>query len=339
MRVVQYLNQFFGQIGGESYASMAPQVIPKAIGPAQVAQKLLGEEGELIATIVVGDNWINERLAERTQEVATVIENLNPDIVLLGPAFGAGRYGVAVGALAEALLKRHRIAIGAMAAENPGQDIYRRSAYLVDSGLSPKTMAQVIGHMVELGLALYRKERIESADAWHYFAQGRRVPYHHAQIGADRAVAALVARLTGQTYQTEVRREATSTVTPAPRLRTLDDATIVMISDGGIVPCGNPDHIEASMATRYGVYDTTISCLEPNHGGYDNQFARDNPYRVVPLDVLSQFQQEGLIGALFPFWYSTSGNATSVAHAQAFGEKICQDLRRIRNPAVLLTST
>ena len=34
LRVVCYLNQFFGQIGGEDKAGVAPQALPGAVGAA-----------------------------------------------------------------------------------------------------------------------------------------------------------------------------------------------------------------------------------------------------------------------------------------------------------------
>ena len=42
LRVVCYLNQFFGQIGGEDKAGVAPQVFPGAVGAARAVQQALG---------------------------------------------------------------------------------------------------------------------------------------------------------------------------------------------------------------------------------------------------------------------------------------------------------
>ncbi|HMH49132.1 MAG TPA: glycine/sarcosine/betaine reductase selenoprotein B family protein, partial [Candidatus Acidoferrum sp.] len=38
MRVVCYLNQFFGQLGGEDKAGLGPQISTGAVGPARAVQ-------------------------------------------------------------------------------------------------------------------------------------------------------------------------------------------------------------------------------------------------------------------------------------------------------------
>ena len=39
------------------------------------------------------------------------------------------------------------------------------------------------------------------------------------------------------------------------QLKILSKATIALVTSGGIVPKGNPDHIESSSASKYGKYD------------------------------------------------------------------------------------
>ena len=46
LRVVHYLNQFFGGIGGEDKASERPQIRNGAVGPGRVLQETLKERGE-----------------------------------------------------------------------------------------------------------------------------------------------------------------------------------------------------------------------------------------------------------------------------------------------------
>ena len=43
LRVVCYLNQFFGQLGGEDKAGVGPQVMPGAVGSARAVQQALGD--------------------------------------------------------------------------------------------------------------------------------------------------------------------------------------------------------------------------------------------------------------------------------------------------------
>ena len=50
LRVVHYLNQFFGGIGGEDKADVRPTVKVGIVGPGALLQKALGDE----ATVVLG---------------------------------------------------------------------------------------------------------------------------------------------------------------------------------------------------------------------------------------------------------------------------------------------
>ena len=61
LRVVYYLNQFFGGIGGEEQANLPLEVRDGPIGPARPFQQLLGDQGQVVATIICGDNYFSEQ--------------------------------------------------------------------------------------------------------------------------------------------------------------------------------------------------------------------------------------------------------------------------------------
>ena len=87
----------FGQIGGEEKAGMAPILKNENIGPALGFNSLLGEKKEeVIGTLICGDNYFNEnkRRSFRIYNESNK-KNNNPDMVVAGPAFNAGRYGMA----------------------------------------------------------------------------------------------------------------------------------------------------------------------------------------------------------------------------------------------------
>jgi glycine reductase len=134
-------------------------------------------------------------------------------------------------------------------------------------------------------------------------------------------------------------------VAPGPAIQDLSKATIALVTSGGIVPKGNPDHIESSSATRYGSYhlagvdDLTSETYETAHGGYDPVYANQDADRVVPVDVLRQFEKEGRIGKLHDWFYSTVGNGTSVASSKRFAMEITEKLLAQGVDAVILTST
>ena len=69
LRVVHYLNQFFGQIGGEDQAGVGPQVKEGPVGPGRAAQEALKGRGEVVATAICGDNYFAENVEQATREV------------------------------------------------------------------------------------------------------------------------------------------------------------------------------------------------------------------------------------------------------------------------------
>ena len=114
---------------------------------------------------------------------------------------------------------------------------------------------------------------------------------------------------------------------------------------GGIVPKGNPDHIESSSASKFGKYDIEgVSDLdaqtyETAHGGYDPVYANEDADRVLPVDILREFERQGKIGSLSRYFYSTVGNGTAVASAKKYAQAIGEELLADGVDAVILTST
>src|SRR4029077_2491732 len=94
LRVVCYLNQFFGQLGGEDKAGVGSQVVTGAVGPARAVQQALGDSGTVVATVICGDNYVAEQTERAIAELLELVTAQRPDLVIAGPAFLAGRYGV-----------------------------------------------------------------------------------------------------------------------------------------------------------------------------------------------------------------------------------------------------
>src|SRR5262245_17560095 len=162
LRVVSYLNQFFGQIGGEDKAGVGPEVFPGAVGAARAVQQALGDAGDVVATVTCGDNYVAERAEQAVAELLELVAAQTPDLVVAGPAFQAGRYGVACGALCAAVQARLEIpAVTGMHAENPGVELYRRRVYIVSTGTEASRMAAEAQRLVRLGLKLARREPME----------------------------------------------------------------------------------------------------------------------------------------------------------------------------------
>jgi len=120
-RVVHYLNQFFGQVGGEEKATILPEARDGVVGPGMGLKAALGQAAEIVGTIICGDSYFAENMETATTQIMDLIKEFNPDLVIAGPAFNAGRYGTACGAICAAVQQELKIpAVTAMFPENPG---------------------------------------------------------------------------------------------------------------------------------------------------------------------------------------------------------------------------
>jgi len=57
------------------------------------------------------------------------------------------------------------------------------------------------------------------------------------------------------------------------------------------------------------------------------------------VDVLRDLENEGVIGELHRYFYTTTGNGTSVANSKKFAATIAEELIKDGVQAVVLTST
>ena len=346
LRVVCYLNQFFGQIGGEDRAGVAPQALSGAVGAARAVEQALGAAGRVVATVVAGDNYVAEHPDAALAALLDLVAAERPDLLVAGPAFQAGRYGVACGALCAAAEARLGIAaVTGMHAENPGVDLYRRRAHIVRTGAEAARMLEETRRLVALGVKLARREPVGPAEAEGCFPRGVTRNVLAEATAARRATAMLLDKLAGRPVRSEVMLPDFPAV-PAPRaVGDLGHATIALVTDGGLVPLGNPDGIEALAATRYGAYSIEGQRgLDPGqydnvHRGYDTTYVKQDPHRLVPVDVAREMEQAGAIGKLHETVYSTTGVATTLAHSERMGREIAAKLRAARVDAVILTST
>jgi glycine reductase len=346
LRVVVYLNQFFGQLGGEEQAHATPRSLEAAVGAARAVQQALGEAGTVVATLVCGDNHAAEGGERVVDELLALVAAARPDLLVAGPAFLAGRYGVACGALCAAAQARLGIAaVTGMHAENPGVELYRRHVHIAQTGSEATRMLDEAKRVVALGLKLARGEALGAPAAEGYFPRGVTRNVQAGAIAAERATAMLLDKLAGRAFTSEVPRPAFPPV-PAPRLvKALEGATIALVTDGGLVPRGNPDGIERLNATRYGAYSIEgKSSLDAGqydnpHGGYDTSWVKEDPHRLVPVDVARDLERSGAIGKLHETVYSTVGVATTLAHSARMGREIAEKLREAGVDAVILTST
>ncbi len=346
IKVVHYINQFFAGIGGEEKADYKPEVREGIVGPGMEFNKRFGDEAEIVATVICGDSYFNENLEEAQAEVIEMVKKYNPDIFVAGPAFNAGRYGVACGTIADAVQNELGIPVlTGMYEENPGADMFKKSVYIISTKNSAAGMRKAVKAMAPFAIKLAKGEEIGAPDEEGYFSRGIRKNYFAEKRGAARAVDMLVKKLTGQDFTTEFPMPDFDRVDPNPAVKDISKAKIALVTSGGIVPKGNPDHIESSSASKYGKYDIdgvmdlTEETYETAHGGYDPTYANNDSDRVLPVDVLRDMEKEGKIGELYKYFYTTTGNGTAVASSKAFAAEFAKELVADGVDAVILTST
>ena len=345
-KVVHYINQFFAGIGGEEKADIAPEVREGVVGPGMALNNFLKKgDAEIVATIICGDSYFAENMDSASDFVVEAMKKYNADGFVAGPAFNAGRYGTACGAVCKAVGEKLGIpTVSAMYVENPGVDLYKKYTYIVSAADSARGMGKAVPVMASMLLRQIKGEKIGTPKEEGYIERGVRVNKFYDKIGAERAVEMLIKKLKGEEFQTEYPMPVFDRVEPRPALADVSKATIALVTSGGIVPFGNPDHIAASSAQNYGEYniagveDLKQGEYQTAHGGYDQTYANEDPDRVLPVDVMRKLEKEHKIGKLYDFYYATVGNGTGVANAKRFGTEIGKKLHG-KVDAVILTST
>ncbi len=344
-RVVHYINQFFAQIGGEEMAHIAPELREGFVGPGMALNQAWKGEAEIVKTIICGDSYFAEHEKDAKAQILEWVKAEKPDLFIAGPAFNAGRYGYACANICAAVKEELGIPVlTGMYEENPGADL-KNKVMIVATANSAAGMRKAVPVMAKLALKIMKGEKIGASCEEGYMNMGVRVNFFEKERGAKRAVDMLVKKLAGKPFVTEYPMPSFDRVPPNPPVKDLSKATIALCTSGGIVPKGNPDHIESSSASHYGEYNIagvqslTSDKYETAHGGYDPVYANEDPNRVLPVDVLREFEREGKIGKLYDFFYSTVGNGTAVASAKAFAADYAKKLLAAGVDAVIMTST
>ena len=346
-KIVHYLNQFFGGIGGEDMADIEPRVEEKVVGPGLALKQALGEDYEIVATVICGDNYFGSNIDQGVvPQLLEMIGKYQPDGFVAGPAFNAGRYGVACGTIATAVKNELKIpVVTGMYEENPGVDMYRKDIHIIATGDSAADMRKSVPKLAALLKKQMEGQEVLGPDAEGYIERGIRVNYFNQRRGSERAVELLLKKINGQEVYTDYPMPKVDKVAPAAPIKDLSKATIALVTSGGVVPQGNPDHIESSSATKWGKY--SIAGMDHAdkedfmtvHGGYDRAFITEDPDLCIPIDVLRDLEKKGYIGKLVDYFIATTGTGTATNSAKRFAEEYIPMLKNDGVDAVILTST
>lgn len=350
MKAIVYINQFFAGIGGEEQALMEPKIFDKPIGPAVAFKQALSGVAEVTHTIVCGDNYIGTNTEDALAKILKFLDGKEFDLFFAGPAFRAGRYGVACGHVCKAVNGRFNTpAFTSMNEENPGVAMFCKDMYIFKGGASATAMKKDVAAIAAFVKKMLVKQELGTAEQEGYFGRGiRQEIWAQPPVpAADRVIDLLLKKINGQPYLTELPIPETDRVPIAQEIapEQLAKMTVALITSGGIVPVGNPDRIQSASATKWGKYDVSeMDRLAGGefftiHAGYDPAAGNEDPNRIVPLDVMREYEKEGKIGGVYKYFYSTVGTGTTQAEAARMGREIAEELKNDGISAAILTST
>jgi glycine reductase complex component B subunit gamma len=345
IRVVHYVNQFFAKIGGEEKADVPLAVMKGPVGPGVALENEMKGAGKVTSTIYAGDNFANEHSKEFVEAALEKLKEIHPDVIVAGPAFNAGRYGSACGLLLKAAREKLGIpGVTGLGPDNPGVEMFRSSIYIVPTSGNAAGMLKALPILARLALRLGGGGELGPADEEGYLARGIR---HNIATGinpARRAVEMAIARVKGRPFRTELAVIPFDRVEPPPPIQDLSKATIALVTEGGIVPVGNRDHLETRNANKWFHYrlaesDFKKGDLEAWHGGHITEWVNEDPDRNVPLDAMRSLEKAGKIGKLYDEYCVTTGNAGNITKMRRIGAEIAAYLKEKHVDGAVLTAT
>lgn len=348
VKVLHYLNQFFGGLGGEDKAGQQPLLVSGAVGAGNIIRDALSRHGIEYATIICGDNYFHEQEVKSLKTIEQFVESFQPDIFLAGPAFNAGRYGLACAKACSWVRDHWGIpAITAMHDENPGTREIGRHVFVIQTGASAASMQEALNRYAQLIEKLIAKDHgaIENFRAEYCLHIPRRFTVKSGRPDYVRALDLLTAKLRGEPYQSEIPR-----IEPAqhaiPNLGDkLKNATVALVTEGGLVPHGNPDRLESTRGSKYLKYsisgrdDFKRGEFQAMHTGYDTAAVDQDPDRIVPLDAMRDLERLQRFKKLHDYYFVTTGTGAMPSKMEELGRGIAEDLAGAGVNAVILTAT
>jgi glycine reductase complex component B subunit gamma len=348
MKIIHYLNQFFAGIGGEEKAGQEVLFIPRAVGVGRVIENSLKDRGIEYATLACGDNYFHEEEEKALGAIRAALEQFQPDIFLAGPAFNGGRYGLACAKVCSWVRDNWRIpAITGMHEDNPGTKEIGRHVFVLQTGASAASMQESLKRFSLLieRLRADDENAIANFRAEHCLPIPRRFTVRSALPDYVRAVDLLLAKLNGQPCESEIPQVEVK-LHPIPNLTgSLKDATIALVTEGGLVPKGNPDRLESSRGSRYFKYaiggreDLRQGEFEAKHTGYDTSTVDKDPDRIVPLDAMRVLEKSERFKKLHDHYFVTTGTGAMPSKMEEIGAGIAEELAGSGVGAVILTAT
>ena len=352
IKIVHVVNQFFAGLGGEEKAGLPVGVIEGSAGAARGLAQKLGGEATITSTIYFGDNYFHEHKEEALKAILDAVRAAEPAVLIAGPAFNSGRYGLACAEICHGAANALAIpCITAMHEENPGVGAYREfvnaRVYCLPTTEATTGMNDALTRLARFALRLASGDEVGAAADEGYFNRGIRRIERTERTGAQRAVEMLLKKINQEPFETEIPMEVWDDAPPAPPLAELKNRNLAIVTTSGVVPWGNPDKFKTYRNTYWRKYNIAeLKELESGkweavHGGYNVAYMNQNPHYGVPLDALRALEAEGRIGPgkLYPAYYVIPGNQGSPTVMRRMGQEIAADLKKDNVEGVLFVAT
>jgi betaine reductase len=345
LRVVHYLNQFFAGIGGEEKSDHPVSAQAGPIGPGILLKKILGDDAEVVGTVFAGDGLFAENEEACAAEAIAMIREFSPDLILAGPAFNAGRFGLACAAICHAAREAEIPAISAMHPENPGVVAAASAVHTVPAAESAAGMEEALKAAARLGLKLARGEAIGNAANEGYLPRGIRYNEIAELPTSRRAVDMLLKKIKGEPYETELEVPVLDEVAPPAPIADIKKARIAIVSEGGMVPPGNPDRLTGARNEVWATYSFEGKDALPGgtfisiHGGFNTLFVNEEPDRMLAVDAFRRMEYAGEIGALHDDFLSTCGNGGAFTDMDGIGRAWAAELKKAGVEGAILPAT
>lgn len=179
VNVIHIVNQFFAGLGGEEKAGIAVGVAEEASGAARGLQTHLRDQGKVLATIYYGDNYFHEHREEAKAAILNEVRSRKPQVVVAGPAFNSGRYGLSCVEISNAIAETLGIpCVTAMHVENQAVESYREyrsvKVFLLPTKETAAGMNEALIGLARFVFRLDRGGEVGPADKEGYLDRGIR---------------------------------------------------------------------------------------------------------------------------------------------------------------------
>ena len=294
MRLIHYLNAFFGGVGGRSGGSLRGAGMRRPAWPGQfVATVVRRTSGCRRDGGVCGDGYFSEHEELVVERVLQYLRDQAADVFVAGPAFGSGRYGLACGRLCAEAERLGIPAVTGLHEENPGGDVFLpRHIFAVTTTASAAGMRQALEGMTALALKRARREALGSAAEEGFLPRDVRRTVETGVPAAKRAVDLALRKWEGAVATPAKSRSRRSNRCclrrpfPTPARRSSPWSPSADWCPRAILTGSPPPG-----AAHWGSYDIAgMSSLahgdwEIVHGGYDNTRSASGPEPRRPLST------------------------------------------------------